>query len=96
MTNRMIENRVRKIRSLEQKKAKLDEQIEKARGELIAEMARKKTELLETDTGTIARYQRILSKRFDGTKFKKDLPAVYQQYLTDAVSHRFTSKLAED
>ena len=96
MTNRMIENRVRKIRSLEQKKAKLDEQIEKARGELIAEMARKKTECLETDTGTAVRYQRILSKRFDGTKFKKDLPAVYQQYLTDAVSHRFTCKLAED
>lgn len=96
MTNRMIENRVRKIRTLEQRKARLDEQIEKAKGELIAEMARKKTECLETDTGTAARYQRILSKRFDGTKFKKDLPAVYEQYLTDAVTHRFTCKLAEE
>ena len=96
MTNRMIENRVRKIRTLEQRKAKLDEQIEKARGELIAEMARKKTECLETDTGTAARYQRILSKRFDGTKFKKDLPAVYEQYLVDSVCHRFSCKLAEE
>lgn len=96
MTNRMIENRVRKIRTLEQRKARLDTQIEKARGELIAEMARKKTECLETDTGTAARYQRILSKRFDGTKFKKDLPAVYEQYLTDVVTHRFTCKLAEE
>ncbi len=96
MTNRMIENRIRKIHTLEQRKSKLDEQIEKAKGELIAEMARKKTECLETDSGTAARYQRILSKRFDGTKFKKDLPAVYQQYLVDSVSHRFTFRLAEE
>ena len=30
MTNRMIENRVRKIKTLEQKKAELDKQIEQA------------------------------------------------------------------
>lgn len=96
MTSRMIENRVRKIRTLEQRKTKLDEQIDKAKGELIAEMARKKTESLETNAGAVARYQRILSKRFDGSKFKKDLPAVYEQYLTDAVTRRFTCKLAEE
>lgn len=96
MTSRMIENRVRKIRTLEQRRAKLDEQIEHTKGELIAEMARKKTESIETTSGAVARYQRILTKRFDGMKFKKDLPAIYEQYLTDTVSHRFTCKLAEE
>ena len=96
MTNRMIENRVRKIQILEQRKSKLDEQIEHTKGELIAEMARKNTESIETTSGAVARYQRILTKRFDGMKFKKDLPAVYEQYLTDTVSHRFTCRLAEE
>lgn len=96
MTNRMIENRVRKIHSLEQRKTKLDEQIEKARGELIAEMVRKKTEVLTTDTGTTARYQRIESNQFDKKRFAAEVPAVYQQYLTPNVYHRFTWKLAEE
>ena len=96
MTSRMIDNRVRKIRTLEQRKARLDEQIERTKGELIAEMARKKTETIETASGSVARYQRILTKRFDGSKLKKDLPAIYEWYLTDSVSHRFTCRLAEE
>lgn len=96
MTNRMIENRVRKIHSLEQRKAKLDEQIEKAKGELIAEMARKKTECLETDNGTTARYQHIISDRFDSTRFKTNLPEVYKQYTVPKSTHRFTYKLVEE
>lgn len=96
MTNRMIENRIKKIQSLEAKKDKLDEQIEKAKGELIAEMARKKTEILTTDTGTTARYQRIESNQFDKKRFAAEVPAVYQQYLTPNVYHRFTWKLAEE
>lgn len=93
MTNRMIENRIRKIQSLEEKKSKLDEQIEKAKGELIAEMARKKTEILTTDTGTTARYQLIDSNQFDRKKFAAEVPEVYKQYLVSKPYHRFTYKL---
>lgn len=95
MTNRMIENRVRKIKALEQKKAELDKQIEQAKGELIAEMARKKTDILETENGTTVRYQDIISDRFNTTRFKTELPAVYQQYLVPQKTRRFTCKLAE-
>lgn len=95
MTNRMIENRIRKLHSLEQRKDKLDEQIDKVKGELIAEMARKKTECLETDGGSVARYQHIVSERFDSAKFKLSLPEVYKQYLTPKGSHRFTYNFVE-
>lgn len=95
MTNKMIENRIRKIYALEQRKTKLNEEIEKAKGELIAEMARKKTEILTTDTGTTARYQHITTNRVDSQRFREELPELYEHYLTPNTTHRFTWKLME-
>lgn len=95
MTNRMIENRVRKLSALEQKRAALNDEIERTKGELIAEMARKKTDQLMTDTGAVARYQHITTNRMDSTLFREELPDLYERYLTPNTMHRFTWKLAE-
>ena len=90
MTDRMVENRVKKIQDLEAQKKQLEAEIEKLKDELKSEMETQGVEEIRTDKGIIVRWQEIVSDRFDGKNFKVDHPKLYNEYVKSSVSHRFT------
>ena len=94
MTNRMIENRVKKIQDLEGQKALIESEIKKLRDELIADLEEKGIDETKTERGTVVRWKEIVSNKFDSKQFKDDCPKIYAQYTRPSVSHRFTWDVA--
>lgn len=90
MTERMIENRVKKIQDLEQQKAALESEIERLKDELKSNLEEKGVSEIRTKKGIVVRWQEIVQSRLNGTLLKKDRPDVYEAYLKSSVSHRFT------
>ena len=94
MTERMIENRVKKIQDLEAQKEALEKEIERLKTELKTDLEEKGVSEIKTQKGVVVRWQEIVSSRLNGTLLKKDLPDLYEKYQTSSVSHRFTWKCA--
>ena len=90
MTNRMIENRVKKIQYLESQKKQLEAEIERLKQELKSEMEDQGVSVIQTEKGVTVRWQEIVSDRFDSKNFKADHPKLYNEYVKSSVSHRFT------
>ena len=78
MTERMIVNRVRKLKELEAQQT-----------EIKADMQRK--ELEEQRAGDyMVRFTTVISNRFDGKAFKADHAKLYDQYMRTTESRRFS------
>lgn len=90
MTNRMIENRVKKIQELEQQKAQIEADIEKLKNELKRDLEEKGETVIRTDKGITVRWQEVVADRFDSKTFKSDFPEMYSRYTKPSVSRRFT------
>ena len=69
MTDRMIENRVKKIQDLEKQKAEIESEIEKIKAELKEDMESKEVDVIHTEKGVTIRWQEIVSDRFDSKNF---------------------------
>lgn len=89
MTDKMIDNRVKKLQALEAKQAALEEQASAIRAELKSEMEARRVDEVKTAHG-IVRWKQILSQRFDSSAFKGQYPRLYEAYLIPAFSRRFT------
>lgn len=89
MTNRQIENRVKKIQELKAQIKELDKLIELAENEIKEDMTVKEVDEIETDNYTI-RWKVIVSNRFDSASLKRDMPEVYSEFLKTSESKRFT------
>lgn len=89
MTTRQIENRIRKIKSLEAEKKVAEEQIAKLQNELKDEMKIQNTTELTGTTGS-ARWIQFVTRRFDSKAFRADNEALYKAYIRTAPSQRFT------
>ena len=89
MTERMIENRIKKLSALEEQIAQLQEQADAIKGELKADLEKKGLEELQTKNFLI-RCKEIVSSRLDGKAFKAALPEIYSQYCRLTSSRRFT------
>ncbi len=89
MTERMIENRVNKLRELEAQQKELEAQAEAIRAELKADLEEKGVEELKTKN-FILRWKEIISNRLDGKALKAALPDVYGQFCKVSTSRRFT------
>ena len=89
-TNRMIENRVKKIQDLESQKKHLADEIERLKQELKSEMEDQGVSVIQTEKGVTVRWQEIVSDRFDSKNFKAEHPKFYNEYVKSSVSHRFT------
>ncbi|MCD8130561.1 MAG: hypothetical protein LUE16_04680 [Lachnospiraceae bacterium] len=89
MTERMIENRVKKLQELEGQIAELQEQADTIKTELKADMEGKGLEEIQTKH-FIIRWKEIVSSRLDGKALKAALPEIYNQYCKDSKSRRFT------
>lgn len=78
MTNKMIDNRVKKLRALEAQKAELEAQADAIRSELKAELeANNET---EHNTGNfIVRWKEIISQRVDTKALPAEIRAAYSR-----------------
>ena len=89
MTERMIVNRVKKLKELEAQQKKIEEQIEALKAEIKADMQRK--DLEEQKAGDyMVRFTTVISNRFDGKAFKADHAKLYDQYMRTTESRRFS------
>lgn len=89
MTERMIENRVKKLSTLETQIAQLQKQADVIKGELKADLEEKGLDELKTNNFLI-RWKEIISNRLDGKALKAALPEIYSQYCKPTSCRRFT------
>lgn len=90
MTDRQIENRIRKLQELEAQAAEIEKQAEAIRAELKSDLEEKQTEEITTAHGWIIRWKSFITNRFDSKAFKKDHADLYSEYTTASESRRFT------
>lgn len=89
MTERMLENRIRKLKELEEQKKQLEKQIEAVKDEIKADMDRKGLE--EQRTGEhIIRFATVVINRFDSKAFKNGHESLYKKYIKATECRRFT------
>ena len=90
MTDRMIENRIRKLQALEAQIAEIEKEAEAVRAELKADLEAKGQEEITTAHGLIVRWKTIISSRFDSSAFRKAHNDLYNAFQIPSESHRFT------
>lgn len=81
-----------KVRSLKELEALISEaqaELEGIKDEIKAEMTSRNTEELDVDVFKI-RYKTVKSSRFDTTAFKSTHKELYDQYVKQTESRRFT------
>lgn len=89
MTNRMMDNRIKKLRAIEAQQKALEAQAEAIKSELKAELNANDED--EHNTGSfIIRWKEIISSRLDGNALKAAMPELYSQYCKPSTSRRFT------
>lgn len=89
MTERMIENRAKKLQEIESQISTLQAQAEIIKSELKADLEDKGVDELKTKN-FIIRWKEIISNRLDGKALKAALPEIYSQYCRESASRRFT------
>ncbi len=89
MTEKMIENRVKKLQAIEAQQKELEAAAEAIRAELKADLEDKGLDELKT-TNFLIRWKEIISSRLDSKALKAALPDVYGQFCRTSASRRFT------
>ena len=89
MTDRQLENRIRKMQELEAQQKELDAQIAAITDEIKADLESKGEQEHKTPNFVI-RWKEIISSRIDSKSLKADLPDVYARYCRESASRRFT------
>ena len=89
MTEKMIENRVKKLRAIEAQQKELEAQADAIRAELKADLEEKGVDELKPPN-FILRWKEIITARLDGKALKAALPDVYGQFCRSTCSKRFT------
>lgn len=89
MTERMVENRVRKLQELEAQQKALEAEADAIRSELKAELEELQVEELKTKN-FIIRWKEIISSRLDSKALKAELPEIFQKYSKQTSCRRFT------
>lgn len=89
MTNKQLDNRIKKLQNIEAQQKELEKEAEAIRAELKADLESKGED--EHNTGNfIIRWKEIITSRLDSKALKKALPDVFAMYTTESVSRRFT------
>ncbi len=89
MTDKMIDNRVKKIQSIEAQVKELEAQAESIRAELKADLEGKNLD--EYNTGSfIVRWKEVITARLDTKALKNALPDVVASFTRESRSRRFT------
>lgn len=89
MTDKMIDNRIRKIQAIEAQQKELEAQAESIRAELKADLEGKNLD--EYNTGVfVLRWKEIITARLDTKALKAALPDVFESFSRESRSRRFT------
>lgn len=89
MTNKQLDNRVKKLQTLEAQVKELEAQAEAIRAEIKADLESKGED--EHNTGSfIIRWKEIITSRLDSKALKAALPDVFNAYSRESSSRRFT------
>lgn len=89
MTEKMIENRIRKLQELEARQKEIEAAADAIRAELKADLEEKGVEELATKN-FIVRWKEVISSRLDGKALKAALPDVFAAYSKTTSTRRFT------
>lgn len=89
MGERAIENRIRKLKALEEQIKLLEQETIKLKEEIKREMDSRTVEELKVGNFLI-RWKTIVSNTFDAKTFQENHKDLYQQYLKRSVTKRFT------
>lgn len=89
MTERQIENRIKKLQIIETRQKELEDQAEALKAEIKADMESKGLDEMKTKS-FIIRWKEVISNRLDGKALKAALPEIYSQYCKASKSRRFT------
>ena len=89
MTERMIENRVQKLRALEAEAEAIQEKADAIRAELKAGLEEKGVDELQTASFTL-RWKEVVSNRLDSKALKAAMPDIYGQFCKASATRRFT------
>lgn len=93
MTNRQLDNRVKKIQALEAQIKELEAQADALRDEIKADLSDKGED--EHNTGSfIIRWKEVVSNRLDSKALKAALPDVFATFSKQSSSRRFTVSAA--
>lgn len=89
MTDKMLDNRVKKIQTLEAQIKELEKEADAIRAEIKADMEAKGED--EHNTGNfVLRWKEIISRKLDSKALKAALPDVFDAFSKESVSRRFT------
>ena len=89
MTNKQLDNRVKKLQSIEAQMKELEGQADAIRAEIKADLESKGED--EHDTGSfMIRWKEIISRRIDTKALKAALPDVFAAYSRESTSRRLT------
>lgn len=89
MGERAIENRIRKLKALEEQKRELEAQIYSLQEEIKKDMESRGIEEMKAGV-FIVRFTSVLSSRFDTKRFKEKYGSLYQQFTKQTASRRFS------
>ena len=89
MGEKALKNRIDKLMEIETRQKALQEQADRLKAEIKADMQAKGQEELKIGD-YIVRFKEILSSRFDTKAFQKDQKKLYEMYLKPAATKRFT------
>lgn len=88
MTDRMLDNRCRKLQEIKLQIKALEDQQAEIEKEIKAEFTEDQEEIR---TGKfLIRWTKVITNRLDSTALKKDLPDVYKKYTKAINSRRFS------
>ena len=90
MTEKMIENRVKKLQELEAQIEALEAAADAVREEIKADMSVRGLDELKTRNYTI-RWREVVSSRIDSKALKAELPAVYGRFCKATACRRFVA-----
>lgn len=89
MTERQIENRVRKLKELESQRKVLEEQEKALKAEIKKDMESKGLEEMKTKNFVI-RWKEIISNSLDSKALRASFPYICEQFTKQSASKRFT------
>lgn len=89
MTTKELNEKIIELKKWEKEQKNIQTIIDELKDSLKAEMELRGVDELETDMFTLS-YKEVISNRFDTTSFKKDNAVLYNHYLKESVSKRFS------
>lgn len=89
MSERMLLNRIKKLKELEAQQKAIEKQMVELKEDIKADMLER--DLEEQQAGDfIVRWTKVLTGRFDSKAFQKEHESLYNQYVRKTESRRFS------